>query len=207
LLFAQGFFDVFPWNVITYWFFRYLETERGYTSDAVLTTMVVAVLVLAVGYFAGGAVGDFLFKRTRRGRVLVAGTAVLLGAILLYFTMDVPAGNQALFLVMIGLTALFIPFASPNVISTVFDVTLPEVRSTASAVQYFIESAGAAVAPFLAGLIAVRSSLHDAILIVCEGGWVLCAILLAVVAYLVPRDIEALREAMRQRAEMERRAS
>ena len=25
-LFAQGFIGVFPWNVITYWFFRYLET-------------------------------------------------------------------------------------------------------------------------------------------------------------------------------------
>ena len=52
----------------TYWFFRYLETERGYSSDAVLLTMVVAVLVLALGYFVGGAVGDFFFQRTRRGR-------------------------------------------------------------------------------------------------------------------------------------------
>lgn len=101
---------------------------------------------------------------------------------------------------------LFIPFAAPNVISTVHDVTLPEVRSTALAVQYFIESAGAATAPLLAGLIAVRSSLHDAILIVCEITWVLCAIFFAVVAYLVPRDIEALRQALRERAEMERRA-
>jgi MFS family permease len=191
----------------TYWFFRYLETERGYTSDAVLLTMVVAVLVLALGYFVGGALGDFFFKRTRRGRALVAATAVLLGAILLYFAMGVPVENQALFLVMISLTALFIPFSSPNVLSTVYDVTLPEVRSTAVAVQYFIESAGAATAPFLAGLIAVHSSLHDAILIVCESAWVLCAIFLVGVAYLVPRDIEALRQAMRQRAEMERRAS
>jgi len=203
LLFTQGFFGVFPWNVITYWFFRYLETERGYTSDAVLVTMVVAVLVLAVGYFVGGAVGDFLFQRTRRGRALVAATAVLLGAILLFLTMSVPVENQGLFLIMISLTALFIPFASPNVISTVYDITLPEVRSTAAAVQYFIESAGAATAPFLAGLIAVRSSLHDAILIVCESTWVVCAIFLAAVAYLVPRDIEALRQAMRQRAEKE----
>jgi MFS family permease len=206
LLFVQGFFGVFPWNVITYWFFRYLETERGYGSDAVLLTMVVAVLVLAFGYFAGGAMGDFLFKRTRRGRALVAATAVLLGAILLYFTMNVPAENQALFLAMLSLTALFIPFAAPNVISTVHDITLPEVRSTALAVQYFIESAGAATAPLLAGLIAVRSSLHSAILIVCESTWVLCAIFFAVVAYLVPRDIETLRQAMRERAEMERRA-
>ena len=203
LLFVQGFFGVFPWNVITYWFFRYLETERGYSADAVLMTMVAAVLVLAVGYFVGGAVGDFLFKRTRRGRMLLAATAVLLGAVLLYFTMNVPVENQSLFLVMLSLTALFIPFSSPNVISTVYDVTLPEVRSTAVAVQYFIESAGAATAPFLAGLIAVRSSLHDAILIVCGSTWVLCAIFLVVVAYLVPHDIAALRQAMRQRAESE----
>jgi len=203
LLFVQGFFGVFPWNVITYWFFRYLETERGYNSDAVLMTMVVAVLVLAVGYFLGGAVGDFLFKRTRRGRALVAATAVLLGAILLYFAMNVPMENQSLFLVMISLTALFIPFSSPNVISTVYYVTLPEVRSTAVAVQYFIESAGAATAPFLAGLIAVRSSLHYAILIVCESAWVLCAIFLVAVACLVPHDIAALRQALRQRAEDE----
>jgi MFS family permease len=203
LLFVQGFFGVFPWNVITYWFFRYLETERGYSSDAVLLTMVVAVLVLAVGYFIGGALGDLFFKRTRRGRALVAATAVLLGAILLYFAMNVPVENQSLFLVMLSLTALFIPFSSPNVISTVYDVTLPEVRSTAVAVQYFIESAGAATAPFLAGLIAVRSSLHDAILIVCESTWILCAIFLVAVAYLVPHDIATLRQAMRQRAEDE----
>ena len=200
LLFVQGFFGVFPWNVITYWFFRYLETERNYSADAVLMTMVVAVLVMAGGYFVGGAVGDFLFKRTRRGRALVAAAAVLLGAILLYFTMNVPMENQTLFLVMLSLTALFIPISSPNVISTVYDITLPEVRSTAVAVQYFIESAGAAAAPLLAGLIAVRYSLHYAILIVCESAWVLCAIFLVAVAYLLPHDIADLRRAMRQRA-------
>ena len=204
LLFAQGFAGVFPWNVITYWFFRYLETERSYTQDAVLMTMVPAVLVLALGYFVGGAAGDFFFRRTPRGRLLVAMAAVLLGAILLLVTMNVPVENQPLFLAMLIVTALFIPFAAPNVISTVHDVTLPEVRSTALAVQYFFESAGAALAPLLAGLIAVRSSLHNAILLICVSAWVVCSILFACAAYLVPRDIEALRRTMRERAERER---
>jgi MFS family permease len=207
LLFAQGFAGVFPWNVITYWFFRYLETERNYGPDAVLTTMVPVVLVLALGYFVGGAAGDFLFRRTPRGRLLVSMTAVLLGAILLTITMDVPVEDQTLFLIMLMVTALFIPFAAPNVISTVYDVTLPEVRSTALAVQYFIESAGAALAPLLAGLIAVRSSLHNAILLICVSTWVVCSIFFAFAAYLVPRDIEALRQAMRERAERERLTS
>jgi MFS family permease len=203
LLFAQGFAGVFPWNVITYWFFRYLETERYYAQDAVLMTMVPAVLVLALGYFVGGAVGDFFFRRTPRGRLLVAMAAVLVGAILLLVTMNVPVENQSLFLAMLIATALFIPFAAPNVISTVHDVTLPEVRSTALAVQYFIESAGAALAPLLAGLIAVRSSLHNAILLICISAWVVCSVLFAFAAYLVPRDIEALRRALRERAELE----
>ena len=207
LLFAQGFAGVFPWNVITYWFFRYLETERNYDQDAVLMTMVPVVLVLAAGYFVGGAVGDFFFKRTPRGRVLVSMVAVLLGAVLLTVTMNVPVENQGLFLALLACTALFIPFAAPNVISTVYDVTLPEVRSTALAVQYFIESAGAALAPFLAGLIAVRSSLHNAILIICVSTWVLCSIFFAFVAYLVPKDVEALRQAMRERAAQERAAT
>ena len=201
LLFIQGFFGVFPWNVITYWFFRYLETERHYSADAVLVTMVVAVLVMASGYFIGGAVGDFFFKRTPRGRLIVCTAGVLLGAVLLALTLNVPLENQTLFMVLLSISAVFMPFAAPNVISTVYDITLPEVRSTAMAVQYFIESAGAALSPLLAGLIAVNSSLKDAILIICTSTWVLCAIFFVFTAYLIPQDIQTLRDQLRLRAE------
>ncbi len=206
LIFVQGFFGVFPWNVITYWFFRYLEVERGYPADAVLMTMVPAILVLAAGYFVGGAAGDLLFKRTPRGRLIVAGIAVLLGAIFLTLTMRVPLEQQGLFLGLLIVTALFIPFASANVLSTIYDITLPEIRSTAMAVESFIENAGATLSPLLAGLIAVGSSLGNAILIICTSTWILCSIFLAVAAYLVPKDIETLRNQMRERADMERAA-
>jgi predicted MFS family arabinose efflux permease len=204
LLFVQGFFGVFPWEVITYWFIRYLQAERRYSDGAVQVTMMVAVLILAAGYFVGGAVGDLLFKRTPRGRLIVSTAAVLIGALLLPLTLSVPVDNQVLFLVMLGVNALFIPFAAANVISTVYDVTLPEVRSTAMAVQRFIESAGAALAPWLAGMIAVRSSLHNAILGICVSAWVLCAVFFVFAAYLVPHDIETLRSQLRQRAAQER---
>lgn len=204
LLFAQGFVGVFPWNVITYWFFRYLETERRYSPEAVLVTMAPAILVLASGHLIGGTLGDWAFQRTARGRVLVSMFGVFAGAVMLLITMNVPIENQALFFVTLLLTAVFIPFAASNVVATVYDITLPEVRSTALAVQYFIEGSGAALAPLLAGLIAVRSSLHDAILIICVSAWLMCGTLFAFVAYLLPRDIHVLREQMRERAAYER---
>ncbi len=204
LLFAQGFVGVFPWNVITYWFFRYLETERGYNSDSVLMTMAPAVLILASGYFVGGMVGDYFFKKTPRGRVLVSMVGVLMGAILLTITMNIPLADKTLFMVMLMIASLFIPFASPNVISTVYDITLPEVRSTALAIQYFIENTGAALAPLIAGIIAKNSSLHDAIIIICVSTWIIGAIILGFTAYYVPDDIKTLKTQMRQRAEKER---
>lgn len=204
LLFAQGFVGVFPWNVITYWFFRYLETERNYSSNEVLLTMAPAILVLAGGYFVGGAVGDYFFHRTPRGRLLVSMVGVITGALLFSITLNIPPGEQTLFLVMMIITALFIPFASPNVISTVYDITLPEVRSTALAIQYFIENGGAALAPLIAGIIASATSLHIAILSISVSAWVLGAILLAIAAYLVPADIDTLRDQLRERAEFEK---
>ncbi len=205
LLFAQGFVGVFPWNVINYWFFRYLETERGYSSDQVLLTMAPAVLVLASGYFVGGFLGDWLFKRTPRGRMLVALIGVLSGAVLLLVTINIPNENQALFMVMLMLTALFIPFAAPNVVSTVYDITLPEVRSTAMSVQYFIESSGAALAPLLAGFIARAYNLETAILVICVTAWLIGAGILIFTSKVVPVDIHTLRQQLSQRAENERK--
>ncbi len=207
ILFIQGFFGVFPWDVITYWFFNYLETERGYSENTVFITMVVAVLVLAAGYPLGGALGDYFFKRTPRGRVLVATAGVAMGAILMFITLNIPAENVVLFGFMLALTAIFIPMAAPNVVATVHDVTLPEVRSTALSVQYFIESSGAALAPGIAGLIADQSSLKTALLLICISTWILCGIFFLLVARYIPNDVQTLRSQMQQRAAAERAAS
>jgi MFS family permease len=201
LLYAQGFFGVFPWNVITYWFFAYLEKERGFNESSILITMVPTILILAAGYPIGGALGDYFFKRTPRGRLIVSTAGVLIGAIFLWLTMRVPVANQIEFQVLLALTAVFIPFASANVVSTIYDVTLPEVRSTANATESFIESAGAALAPLLAGFIADRSSLGNAILWICLSTWILCSILFVFCAYFIPEDINELRSELRARAE------
>ncbi|HMK07502.1 MAG TPA: MFS transporter [Anaerolineales bacterium] len=200
LIFAQGFVGVFPWNVIGFWFFAYLELERGYNDTQILMTMAPAVLVLSSGYVVGGMLGDRAFRRTPRGRLLVSAAGVLLGAVFLSLTMRVPASEPWLFLALLLLTAIFVPFASPNIVSSVHDIALPEVRSTALAVEQFVEEGGAAVAPLLAGIMADRSSLHDAILYICVGAWLVGSVLLLLAAWAIPRDIAALRAQLRERA-------
>ena len=50
-------------------------------------------------------------------------------------------------------------------------------------------------------MIATRSSLQTAILSICVSAWLVCTVFLLIAARLVPRDIQALRSQMRQRAE------
>jgi MFS family permease len=203
-VFLQGFAGVFPWNVITYWFFTYLAEERGYDQNGILLTMAPVILILAGGYFVGGALGDWLFKRTTKGRILVSSLGVIMGAIFLFLALQTPVGARSTFFVFMILTAIFMPLSSPNVISTVYDVTMPEVRSTAQAVEYFIENAGAAFAPLLAGIIADASNLHTAILTICITAWLLCFVIYLGALLFVDGDIKSLRAQMSDRAAFER---
>ncbi len=205
-IFAQGFAGVFPWNVITFFFFGYLIRERGYDNNSVLFTMAPVILILGSGYFVGGVLGDALFKRTLNGRVLVSSAGVLLGAIFLFLAIRTPLEMRTQFFVLMCLTAIFMPFSSPNVLSTIYDVTLPEVRSTTMAVEQFVENSGAALAPFMAGLLADATSLQNAILVICLTAWLLCFVLYLGALFFVPRDIRGLRQQLRQRAEQERAA-
>jgi MFS family permease len=206
ILFIQGFFGVFPWNAITLWIFYYLSNERGFNETTQYIVMAIAVIVLAIGYPIGGALGDYFFKRDKRGRLYVSMVGVLVGAVFLWLALNVPNENVVLFTVLLACTAFFMPFASPNVVSTVYDITLPEVRSTAVSVQYFIESLGAASAPLLAGLIGDRTSLKDSFLIICTSAWILCAIFFFITSLYINKDISTLRGQMTDRAEQERMA-
>ncbi len=203
-VFLQGFAGVFPWNVITYWFFTYLAEERGYDEGSILFTMAPVILILASGYFFGGAAGDWLFKRTLKGRIIVASTGVLMGAIFLFLALQTPVEARNTFFIFMALTAIFMPLSSANVISTVQDITAPEVRSTAMAVEYFIENSGAALAPLLAGIIADASNLHTAILTICITAWLICFVIYLGALFFIDGDIKSLREQMSRRAELQR---
>ena len=204
-IFLQGFVGVIPWNVIIYWFFTYLAEERGYDQGSILSVMAPVILFLAISYFIGGAAGDWLFKKTNKGRIIVSSAGVILGALFLFLAIQTPVESKTTFFVLMIFTALFMPLSSPNVIATVYDITMPEVRSTAQAVEYFIENFGAAFAPLIAGIIADATNLKTAILTLCIISWVICFFLYLGALIFINGDINSLRKQMAERADFEKK--
>lgn len=200
-VFLQGFAGVFPWNVIIFFFFGYLETERGYDRNAIIGTMAPVILILAAGYFVGGYLGDLFFKRTRKGRIFISSTGVLLGAIFFYLALTTPLDLPNQFFIFMCLTAIFMPLSSANVIATVYDVTVPEVRATAQAIEYFVENSGAVTAPALTGAIIVATGDRTfAILSICLVAWALCFIFYLGALFTIDKDTNTLRAQMAERA-------
>jgi len=199
-VFLQGFAGVFPWNVITFFFFAYLEKERGYDAEGILFTMAPVILILAAGYFIGGWLGDAAFKYTNKGRIIVSSVGVLLGALFMYLAVSTPIELKNQFFILMCLTAVFMPLSSANVIATVYDITVPEVRSTAQAVEYFVENAGAAFAPIITGVIADAFDLKTAILLICTVAWGLCFFFYLGAIFTIDKDAHDLRNQMAERA-------
>ena len=123
-----------------------------------------------------------------------------MGAIFMYLAITTPLEAKTQFLVFMCLTAVFMPLSSANVIATVYDVTVPEVRSTAQASEYFIENAGAAFAPIITGIIADAYDLKTAILLICTVAWVLCFFFYLGAIFTIDKDSHDLREQMAERA-------
>lgn len=200
-VFLQGFAGMFPWNVIVFFFFGYLETERGYDSGAIVGTMAPVILILALGHFIGGSLGDILFRRTKKGRIIISSIGVLMGAVFLYFAMTTPLDQPNQFFILMCLTALFLPLSSSNVIATVYDVTVPEVRSSAQAIEYFVENSGAVAAPAFTGwLILTTNDKTLSIMVICIVAWLLCFVFYLGALFTIENDIQHLRTQMAERA-------
>jgi len=202
-LFLQGVIGVLPWQVITFWSFRYLEVERNFTAQTISSVMIPAVLMIGLGYFLGGFLGDLAYQRTPQGRLYVALFGVLMGAILLTATLNTPLEKIGLFRCLLSATCLFIPLASPNIATAVYDVVLPEVRSTATSIQYFLGNIGSAFAPLLAGIIAERFSLETAILSIGLVSWLISAAVLLLAVRFLPIDMAAMQQELNRRAASE----
>jgi MFS transporter, Spinster family, sphingosine-1-phosphate transporter len=199
-LFIQQFIYVFPFNAISFWYYRYLETERALTPDKLMLTIGVFGIMGAVGSAVAGILGDVAFRRTPRGRIWVSIGGVVM--LLAFFTtaLRLPNSDFTLFFALQTVGSFFSGFVYPNATTTVNDVAEPEIRSTAHALIGIASTAGSAVAPLVTGILAVGSSLQLAMLRITTTGWFIGLLLLAAVAVLLPKDVHTLREEMKLRA-------
>jgi len=197
----QGFFGVFPWQVLQAWIFTYMVKERGFDEGTSMIVMLAWLLSMVAGNLVGGTLGDMFFKRDMRGRAILGAVDVFLSAIAIYFTIMWPKGDILGFTLVGSITSFILPMAGPNVSAAVTDVAEPEARSSADALLRMFEYGGSSAAPLISGYIADMYGLGSGILYISVATWLICGMLFIILAFVIPKDILELRRKMAERAE------
>ncbi len=204
LLFLVGLLSIMPWTAITTWMIPYLQNYHSLTTEEIYTVLFPALTALTLGYPLGGMIGDGLFRKSRRGRVITSVIGIALSMLFLLLSFQIGNVRGTLFILLMMFTGLFMALERPNVIAMVFDITLPEIRSTSMAIMMLFQLIGSVIGPMLVGILIPKIGLEQALLWVCVGAWGSSLVLLFGISRLLPKEIEWLRKQMAYRSQLER---
>lgn len=200
---AQGLAGSMPWVVMAAFFITWLVNERGIPTEN--ATLVFAGIVFGTLFsnIIGGFLGDWAEQKSPKYGRTVIGQISIVSGIPLTYILFTQTENWPLWgiIALSFFTALMISWPGKGAKEPMMQgVVPPELRGTAFSMTTFIESGFAAVAGILAGSLADRIGLTQAMIWTIPFPWIICAALFSLFYITYPKDSENLRNLMAERA-------
>lgn len=209
---AQGVTGSMPWVVMSIFFINWMETTLGYSEQITFNNpkgsapLVFAVIVIgaAISNYLGGVIGDFAEKKNPKyGRTIIGQFSVLIGVPMSYVMIKYASVMSfwQLF-AWASLTALLIGWPGRGAKEPMMQAVVPpEKRSSAYSVVNFIEGGLSAFSSVIAGALATRIGLTNALLWTVPFPWLICGIVFSLFYFTYPKDAAIVRNLMADRRE------
>jgi MFS family permease len=200
---AQGLAGTMPWVVMGLYMITWLVRDRDFETQSATIAFAGIVIGTAFSNVLGGFLGDWAEGRNPKyGRPLVGQISIFLGIPLTFVlfsqTRDWPF---AAIVALSFFTALLISWTGKGSKEPMMQgVTPPELRASAFAIVTAIESGFAAIAAFIAGALADRIGLTQAMLWTVTFPWIICGLIYTLFYWSYPRDSAKLHALMAARA-------
>ena len=200
-----SFLGTMPWFILISWISPLLQHLNQVSADAVAQRLLPALISVMIGYPAGGFLGDLYAKKRDTGRINIVILGLMLPSLFLFLAFMIQNLASPYFMLLLILMGFFMSFSWPNMISLIFEVTVPEVRSFATALMLALQALGGLLGPYLVSRAQLRFGLRVAMLSLSIGAWLLGLIVVCGLFFTLSRDIENLRRHMAYRSQLERR--
>ena len=208
----QGVTGTMPWVVLGSYMINWMIRELGYTEGITLThargsaPLVFAGIVVgtAISNLIGGMIGDYAEKvNPKYGRTVIGQFSVFSGVPLTYLLFTL--GPKITFWQMFGLaffTALMVGWPGRGAKEPMMQAVVPpELRSSAYSVVSVIEGGLSAFAGLIAGALADRIGLTNALLWTVPFPWIICGGFFSLFYFTYPHDAARVRQQMAERRE------
>jgi MFS family permease len=151
---------------LAYWIPAFLERVRHVPEkSATFSFGIIVVITGFVGTFAGGWLGDYCARYTRRAYLWISAVATLAAGPFAWLALTVAAPRTYLVCMVIAQLLMFLSTGPIN--ATIVNIVRPTQRSSANALGVFsIHLLGDVPAPLLIGLISTHSSLQQGVKLV-----------------------------------------
>jgi MFS family permease len=203
----QGITGTMPWVVKGFYFINWMVRDLGFNNAISFNDpkgsapLVFAIVVVgaAISNFMGGVIGDWAEKvNPKYGRTIIGQFSVFTGVPLMYYILT--RAHVMSFGALLGwtsLTALLIGWPGRGSKEPMMQAVVPpEMRSSAYAVVNLIEGGLSAFAGLIAGALADRIGLTQALVWTIPFPWLICTIVFTMFYFTYPKDAARVREMM-----------
>jgi MFS family permease len=202
---AQGLAGSMPWVVMGSFLITWLVNERNIPAEN--ATLVFAGIVFGTVFsnIIGGFLGDWAEQvNPKYGRTIIGQVSIISGIPLTYILFTQTADWSLWGIIVLAFfTALMISWPGKGAKEPMMQgVTPPELRATAFSITTFIESGFAAAAGVIAGSLADRIGLTEAMVWTVPFPWIICAAVFSLFYLTYPKDSARLRNLMAERAKI-----
>jgi MFS family permease len=200
---GQGLAGSMPWVVMGSFLITWLVNDRNIPSENATLVFAGIVVGTVISNIIGGFLGDWAEQKSPKyGRTIIGQVSIISGIPLTYILFTQTESWSLWGIMALSFcTALLISWPGKGAKEPMMQgVVPPELRGTAFSMTTFIESGFAAIAGVIAGSLADRIGLTQALLWTVPFPWIICATLFSLFYLTYPQDSEKLREQMAERA-------
>jgi predicted MFS family arabinose efflux permease len=205
LIILQSLPGIVPWSVLLVYLNDFLAQEKGYTVQAATTLVMLLGVGILSGNIVGGFIGDIIYRKSKKWLPIACGMMVLVGVILTLMIVLYPSQANVQnpeyipLIVLSVLTGIIIAPAGTMLWAMLINVNLPEVRGSASSLFNMVDTLGKGFGPFFVSQIIVALGRQQAFVISILF-WVPSALIFFLLAFTLPKDVEALETVLKERA-------
>jgi len=207
---AQGVTGTMPWVVMSFFIIKWMVEVLGYSNAIDLgnpagsAPLVFAIIAIgaAIGNMLGGVIGDYAEKvNPKYGRTAIGQFSVFSGVPLMYiFLTQAPRMTFWGTFSLAFFTAIMISWPGRGAKEPMMQAVVPpEKRSSAYSVVNLIEGGLSAFSGLIAGSLADRIGLTNALLWTIPFAWVLCGGFFTLFYFSYPQDADRVRNLMAKR--------
>ncbi len=208
----QGVTGSMPWVVMGVFLINWMVNELHFSNQISLSNpqgsapIVFAFVVIgaAISNYVGGIIGDYAEKKnTKYGRTIIGQFSVFIGVPLMFVLIKYGAQMSfGLFLGWAFMTALLVGWPGTGAKQPMMQAVVPpERRSSAYSMVNLIEGGLSAFSSMIAGALAVKIGLTNALLWTIPFPWIICGIGFTLFYFTYPKDAAKIRAQMADRRE------